>query len=49
MKLTSALWDICKDEGTYTYDSDEGGWYDGQQQLYKWNGSAGNEMALVEV
>ena len=47
--ITEDLWDKCKDGGTYTYNSTKKGWYDSQQTLYKWNGSAGGKMRLDAV
>ena len=41
------VWQMCKAGGSYNYDGQEGGWYDGQQQLHMWDGKEGQEVHLV--
>lgn len=48
VSIGTAVWDKCKDGGTYTYEQSYGGWSYSSKD-YKWNGAAGDYVELVEV
>jgi hypothetical protein len=49
VKITTTVWNQCRQGGTLTYDSSIGGWRDANNRAFQWDGQGGGNMSVVAI
>lgn len=48
VSMVADIWDMCKEGGTYTYNDELQGWYDGEKEAWRWDGQPGGDISLSQ-